>query len=129
MADEYFQGVNAPGTPPVTTPTVSAAVPDRYDAVPVQDMDIQAPMEDLAGTFDAANSLAGAGVLYSQGPRQAQSQALLESPPGAQAMNVLAGFPDYESADVMPDYSPSLGTGHNPVPLPLIIGGQGDGDD
>lgn len=126
MSSQYFQGAAAPAAPPPVTPADAAAVPDRYAAVPVQGMDIQAPMDESIGpAFDAANALADAGVLYAQGPRQAEAQALLESPPGAGAMNVISGYPDFESANVMPDYSPSLGTDHNPVPLPLIPGAPG----
>jgi hypothetical protein len=101
---------------PAVTPADSPSEPSSYAAVPVQGMDIQAPMEDLTATFDAANSLAGAGVLYPQGPRQAESQALLESPQGAGAMSVIAGFPDYESADIMPPplAGPDRGTGPYP---------------
>ena len=44
--------------------------------------DIQAPMDDLTAVTEAAGRLAGAGVVYPQGPRQAQTEALLDSPPG-----------------------------------------------
>jgi hypothetical protein len=84
--------------------------------------DIQAPMDgSISGKFDAANSLSGAGVLYAQGPRQQEAHALLTSPQGAGAMNVITGFPDYESANVMPDYGAVAQSDGNPVPLPLII--------
>jgi hypothetical protein len=64
------------------TPSDSASAPAEYNAVPVQDMNIQAPQDDLSGVFNAANAVAGAGVLYTQGPRQAQTEALLSSPQG-----------------------------------------------
>ncbi len=84
--------------------------------------DIQAPMDgSIGGKLNAANALSAAGVLYPQGPRQAEARAILESPQGAGAMNVIAGFPDYESADVMPNYGAVAQSDGNPVPLPLII--------
>jgi hypothetical protein len=64
------------------TPSDSASAPAEYNAVPVQDMNIQAPQDDLSGVFNAANAVAGAGVLYPQGPRQAQTETLLSSPQG-----------------------------------------------
>jgi hypothetical protein len=64
------------------TPSDSASAPAEYNAVPVQDMNIQAPQDDLSGVFNAANAVAGAGVLYTQGPRQAQTETLLSSPQG-----------------------------------------------
>lgn len=64
------------------TPSDSASAPSQYDAVPVQDMNIQAPQADLSGAFNAANAVAGAGVLYPVGPRQAQTETLLSSPQG-----------------------------------------------
>lgn len=111
---------------PAMTPADSASDAAGYDSVPVQDMDICAPLDSAIGpALDAANALAGAGVLYPQGPRQQETRALLESPQGAGAMNVTSGYPDFESADIMPDYSPSLSTDYNPVPLPLIPGAPG----
>ena len=64
------------------TPSDSPSAPGLYEAVPVQNTDIQAPQADLSGTFDAANAVAGAGVLYPAGPRQAQTEVLLSSPQG-----------------------------------------------
>lgn len=76
------------------TPSDSASAPAEYAAVPVQDTNIQAPQGDLSGAFMAANDLAGAGVLYPQGPRQAQTEALLQSPPGfaSDGYDIDAGF-------------------------------------
>jgi hypothetical protein len=71
------------------TPSDSASSPADYAAVPVQSMNIQAPQADLSGAFDAANAVAGAGVLYPQGPRQAQAEALLS---GADGPSVTAGY-------------------------------------
>lgn len=64
------------------TPSDSASAPEQYDAVPVQDFNIQAEQPSLAKQFTAANSVAGAGVLYPAGPRQAQTEGLLSSPQG-----------------------------------------------
>jgi len=74
------------------TPSDSPSAPAEYAAVPVSGFDIQAPQGDLTATFDAANALAGAGVLYGQGPRQAQTEALLNSAQGFGEFDVTAGY-------------------------------------
>jgi hypothetical protein len=57
-------------------------IPDPSMMVPVQPMDIQAPMEDLSALAAAAESVAN-------GPRQAQAAALLS---GSDAQGVTAGY-------------------------------------
>ena len=87
-------------TPPdPVTPADSPSDPAGYASVTPHGQgpapyDIQAPMDDLTGVFDAANSLGGAGFLYPQGPRQAQSAALLNSAAGfaSGGYDVDAGF-------------------------------------
>ncbi len=102
---------------PSVTPADSPSEPASYAAVPVQPMDICAPLDDTIGAkFDAANAVAGAGVLYAQGPRQAETQAMMESPQGAGAMSVISGFPDYESADIMPPPLTGPDRGVGPYP-------------
>jgi hypothetical protein len=64
------------------TPSDSPSAPELYSAVPVQDVNIQAPQQDLHAEFNAANDAAGAGVLYPQSDRQKQTEALLSSPQG-----------------------------------------------
>ena len=69
--------------------------------------DIQAPMADgeVTAAFDASLAVGGSGVLYPQGPRQAQTQTLLESPAGFASdgydidAGTTAGWPN----DVEPD--------------------------
>ena len=69
--------------------------------------DIQAPLADgeIGAAFDATNAVMGAGVLYSQGPRQAATEALIQSPQGFGLngydidQGTTAGWP----ADVEPD--------------------------
>src|SRR5258708_2124663 len=53
---------------------------------------IQAESPDLSGTFDAANALTGAGVLYAQSPRQAATERLLSSPAGFRDFDIYGGF-------------------------------------
>ena len=74
------------------TPADSPSSPSDYAAVAVQPLNIQAPQDDLTGAFNASNAVAGAGVLYAQGPRQVQTEALLESPQGYGAINITAGY-------------------------------------
>lgn len=69
------------------TPADSPSSPEGYASVTphgrgTAPYDIQAPLQDLSGEFDAANSVAGAGVLYPQGPRQAETETMLQSPQG-----------------------------------------------
>jgi hypothetical protein len=54
--------------------------------------DIQADQADVAGLCAAAERLTGAGVLYPQGPRQAQTEALLNSPQGYADFDITAGY-------------------------------------
>lgn len=81
------------------TPSDSPSAPAEYDAVPVQDMNIQAPQADLGKAFNAATSVAGP-----DGPRQAQSEALLSSPQGfaSDGYNIDAGGSAGWSTDVEP---------------------------
>jgi hypothetical protein len=69
--------------------------------------DIQAPLPDgeISAAFDAANAVGGSGVLYPQGPRQAQTETLIQSPQGFGSggydidAGTTAGWPN----DVEPD--------------------------
>ena len=109
MSTPFFQPVDPQAAPDPVTPadspgdaagwaevTPPGAGPAPYDISGPQDI------TGITGAFDAANALAASGVLYPEGPRQSEAQALLDSPQGAPAMNVLAGFPDYESSDISP---------------------------
>ena len=84
------------------TPADSPSSPSNYAGVSVQPMDIQAPQGDLTAVVDAANALGGAGALYPQGPRQAEAEALLNSPQGSGAMDVTAGWTGDWPANVEP---------------------------
>ena len=69
--------------------------------------DIQAPMADgeISAAFDATNREMGAGVLYSQGPRQSQTETLIQSPQGfgSNGYDIDAGTTAGWPADVEPD--------------------------
>jgi len=69
--------------------------------------DIQAPMADgeIGAAFDAANAVAGSGVLYPQGPRQAQTETLIQSPQGfgSNGYDIDAGTTAGWPNDVEPD--------------------------
>jgi hypothetical protein len=71
------------------TPSDSASAPAQYDAVPVQGTDIQAPQQDLSGTFAAATALAAPGS-----ERQTMTESLLSSPPGfaTEGYDIDSGF-------------------------------------
>ena len=66
------------------TPPDSPSSPENFAQVATSQMNIQAPMSDgeVTAAFDASLAVGGSGVLYPQGPRQAQTQQLLESPQG-----------------------------------------------
>lgn len=94
------------------TPAASPANPSGYASVTPHGQgpapyDIQAPMSDgeISSAFDAANAVAGAGILYPQGPRQAQTEVLLQSPQGfgSGGYDIDAGTTCGWPADVEPD--------------------------
>lgn len=85
--------------PSPVTPHDTPSYPAGYDAVTPDwtaprpaPYDIQAPLDDLSGVLASAGALAGAGVLYPQGPRQAATQALLSSPEGYGEQDILQGY-------------------------------------
>jgi hypothetical protein len=88
------------GGPPATTPADSPSDPAGYAAVTPHGQgpapyDIQAPMDGtIAGAFDSANAVGGAGFLYPQGPRQAAAETLIQSPQGfaSDGYDIIAGF-------------------------------------
>ena len=107
----YLQDVTPTGAPDPVTPQASPGDQAGWDQVsPTMTgqapYDISAPQDiaGIQGAFEAASNLTGAGVLYPRGPRQAEAEAFLQSPAGAGAMNVLAGYsPD---SDTPNDVSP-----------------------
>ena len=88
------------------TPSDSPSSPQHYAAVPVQGMDIQAPMDlaEIQSAYDQAGADAAAGVsaYHHQSPRQAQTEALLASPPGYSDFTILGGTTAGWPADVTP---------------------------
>jgi hypothetical protein len=70
-----------PGDTPSSPEGYAGVTPHGRGTAPY---DVQAGNEEAAITsaFNGANAVAGAGVLYSQGPRQAETEALLSSPAG-----------------------------------------------
>jgi hypothetical protein len=107
MADQFFSGLDPEAAPDPVSPRDGPSSPAGWAQVTPHGpgpaaYDIAAPLEDLAAAVEAAGRLSGAGIVYPQGPRQAEAQALLDSGQGYGAHNVISGFPDYESADIMP---------------------------
>jgi hypothetical protein len=85
----------------VITPSDSASAPEQYAAVPPHGQgtapyDVQAPQDDLSGLVADAGALGGAGVVYPQGPRQQQTETLVQSPPGfaQDGYDIDAGYHD-----------------------------------
>ena len=91
------------------TPSDSPSSPENYAQVmpggrgPAP-YDIQAPQMggEIASAFDAANADSGAGVLYSQSPRQAATEQLIMSPPGYTDFDILGGTTAGWPADLSP---------------------------
>jgi hypothetical protein len=92
-----MQPVDPQGAPPPVTPADSPSSPSGYAGVTPHGQgtapyDIQAPMGDLSAAVAASGALMGADIIYGHGPRQAETEALLTSPPGYGEFNILQGF-------------------------------------
>jgi hypothetical protein len=109
VSTPFFQPVSPAAAPDPVTPAGghgddagwAKVTPGDGEPAPYS---ISAP-QDIAGigaALDAAGAVAGAGIIYPRGPRQAQAEAILVSPQGAPSSNVFAGFPDYENQDLRP---------------------------
>ena len=66
------------------TPSDSASSPGNYAGVPVQPMNIAAPLstDEISVALDAANAVEGTGFLEPMGPRQGEARQLMDSPQG-----------------------------------------------
>lgn len=95
-----LQNVSAASPPDSVTPHDSPGNPAGFAMVTphglgpapydIQALDgVQGPIE---AQFNAANALAGAGVLYAQGPRQRAAENLMESPQGFNSGTGLTGY-------------------------------------
>jgi len=76
------------------TPSDTPSSPEDYAGVAVQGMNIQAGLQDgeVTAAMNASTAVAGAGVLYPMGPRQAETEALLSSPQGYADFDITSGF-------------------------------------
>jgi len=90
------------------TPSDSPSSPSGYASVPVSGTDIQAGNDEAAITaaFNGANAVAGAGVLYGQGPRQAATEHLIQSPQGYGDFTITAGYSGGGGEDWPGDVAP-----------------------
>lgn len=105
-----MQPLDPASAPDPITPAGSPSNPSGYAQVTPAGRgpapyDIQAGMEDLTAVFNSANDLAGSGVLYPQGPRQAATEKLLYSPQGFSAGSGTSGY------DIQEGYSGGGGDG------------------
>lgn len=105
-----MQPLDPAGAPPPVTPADSASNPAGYAEVTPTGRgpapyDIQAPMGDLTAAVADAGALAGAGIVYPQGPRQAATQVLLDSAAGFSAGHGTSGY------DIQQGYSGAGGDG------------------
>lgn len=127
MSSPFYQPVSAASPPDPVTPAGAPSDPAGYAGVTPHGRgpapyDIQAAMPEVQAQFDAANAVAGAGVLYPMGPRQRETGVLLSSPQGFGApggYDINSGF---------------AGEPHEPWPADVDPGGnaatpdQGTGD-
>ena len=88
------------------TPSDSPSSPSDYAGVTPHGQgtapyDVQAGQDDLSGLVAAAGALAGAGVVYPQGPRQSMTETLLQSPQGfaVDGYDIDAGFHGGQGGD------------------------------
>jgi hypothetical protein len=98
-----MQPLDPQGAPDPVTPQASPSDPAGFASVTPHGQgpapyDIQADLgagqSEIAGAFDSSAAVAASGVLYPMGPRQAQTQQLLESPAGfaSGGYDIDAGF-------------------------------------
>jgi hypothetical protein len=97
MSTPFFQDPHQAAAPDPVTPADGPSSPEGYAAVTPHGRgpapyDIQAPQDDLAGQYEAAGALTGAGIVYPQAPRQGETEALLKSPPGYEEFDIYPGF-------------------------------------
>jgi len=89
------------------TPSDSPSAPEQYSGVPVQQVNIQAPLPtgEVMAAFDSANAEGGAGFLYPMSERIRDARTLLESPQGfgSGGFDITGGFHGDWPADVEPD--------------------------
>ena len=91
------------------TPADSPSSPSDYAGVTPHGRgpapyNIQAPLDQgsIQSAFDQANRDGGAGMLYPQGPRQAEAERLIMSAPGYGDFDILSGTTAGWPADVTP---------------------------
>lgn len=123
MSNPEYQSLDAAGAPSPVTPAAGPADAAGWGMVTPHGRgpapyDIQAAMDEAAITsaFGAANALSGAGFLYPQGPRQAATEKLLNSPAGFSAGGGTSGYDITQGWSGEPDESWA-----NDVQMPSIL--------
>src|SRR5260221_13177857 len=82
-----MQPLNPAGANDPVTPADAPSPPAGFASVPPHGRgpapyDIQAAQASLAGEYAAAGAISGAGVVYPRGPRQAETETLMQSAAG-----------------------------------------------
>jgi rhodanese-related sulfurtransferase len=114
MSSPYLQPLDPAGAPSPLTPADSPSDPSGFAGVTPHGQgpapyDIQAPMADLSGAFEAAGAANGAGIVYPASGRQAATESLLSSAQGYGDFSILAGSAEGWPADVTPSADPDNG--------------------
>jgi hypothetical protein len=93
------QALDPMSAPNPITPAATPSSPSNYAQVTPHGQgtapyDVQAPQADLSGVVSAAGAIAGAGIVYPRGPRQAETETLMQSPAGfaADGYDIDAGY-------------------------------------
>lgn len=109
MADDpFYANLDPSAAPdPVTpsdSPPLRPPIPgDSWTGTAPYDIAAPQDIQGIAAAANAAGALTDGGICYGVGPRQTETRdGILGTPQGIGAENVLAGFPDYESADIRP---------------------------
>lgn len=99
-------------------------IPDASMMTPVQGFTSE-PLPDVSGVTEAAGRLAGAGIVYPEGPRQAETRVLLDSAQGFSAGSGTSGYDILSGWSGEPDESWA-----NNVQMPFLLETpvQGAGD-
>lgn len=108
-----FQNLDPASAPDPVTPAdspgdaagFSMVTPHGQGTAPYDIQALGGLQQEITAGFDAANALAGAGVLYPMGPRQQAARELMESPPGFNSGGGLSGFDITQGWSGEPDES------------------------
>ena len=132
MSNPEYQTPDPAGAPSPVTPADGPADPAGYAMVTPAGRgpapyDIAAPLDQAAiqAAYDGAGAVSGAGIVYSQGTRQAAAETLLNSPQGFNSGTGTSGYDIPQGWSGEPDESWANNTQVSSI-FETPIQGQGD---